>query len=191
MKYLSAIILAAALAAAGTAMAGDFKGSYFGSNFGFGSSGIGGAYGTSPTTTPWYSLGSGYGWGLGSKVLLGVQGRVGGFGGFGGTAVPPASQYAGKAYGLGLKLAVPLDSLMPYAWLGYDHAQGTGNLAGFSADSANSGIGLMYKFAPSWSLEGEFSSTIPSSGGLRLKSNSVNFGLNYYFDAPPPAPTRH
>lgn len=187
MRNISAILLAAVLASAGSAMAGDFDGPYVGGNIGVNSSSTGGTYTTSSANAPWYSLEGGYGWNLGGNVLLGLQGRVGGFGT---TAHAPAGEYGGKAYGLGLKVGVPIDSLMPYAWLGYDHTQGMGSLSGFSADSANSGVGLMYKFAPSWSLEGEFSSSVPSSGGIRLKSNSVNFGLNYYFDAAPAAPSR-
>lgn len=187
MKSISAIFFAAALAAAGTAAADDFAGPYVGGNVGANTSSTSGAYATSPATVPWYSLEGGYGWNVGSNVLLGVQGRVGAFGS---TAHAPGADYGGNAYGLGLKVGVPIDSLMPYAWLGYDHTQGTGSLSGFSADSANSGVGLMYKFAPSWSMEGQVSSSVPSSGGVRLKSNSVNFGLNYYFDSPPPAPAQ-
>ncbi len=187
MNSISVIALAAALAAAGPAAADDFSGGYVGGDIGVNSSSTSGNYVTSPATAPSYGLEGGYGWNVGSNVLLGVEGYVDANKE---TAHTPSGQYGSNAYGLGLKVGVPIDSLMPYARLGFDHTQGTGNLAGFSSAGANSGLGLMYKFAPSWSLEGEWSATSPSSGGLKLKSNTLNFGLNYHFDSPAGTPSR-
>lgn len=170
----------AALAAAGNAAADGFAGGYVGGDVGLNHSSTSGTLVTSPANSPSYELEGGYGWNVGSSVLLGVEGRVDS----NKDATHAPAQYGSNAYGLGLKIGVPIDSLMPYARLGYDHTQGTGALSSFSAGSPNGGLGLMYKFAPSWSLEGEWSSTASSSGGLKLKSNSFNFGLNYHFDSP-------
>ncbi len=187
MNTGSAIFLAAALAAAGSAVADDFAGGYVGGDIGVNNSSTSGSYTTSPASAPSYGLEGGYGWNVGGNVLLGVEGHLDANQE---AAHAPAGQYGGNTYGLGLKVGVPIDSLMPYARLGYDHTQGTGTLSGFNSGSANSGLGLMYKFAPSWSVEGEWSSAAPSSGGLKLKSNTLNFGLNYHFDSPPSAPSR-
>jgi opacity protein-like surface antigen len=124
----------------------------------------------------------GYGWNVGDSVLLGVEGYVDS--NQQAAHAPAGQQYGSNVYGLGLKIGVPLDSLMPYARLGYDHTQGNGAISGFSAGSANSGLGLMYKFAPSWSVEGEWSTASPAASGLKLKTNNFNFGLNYHFDTP-------
>ncbi len=187
MNSTSAIFFAAALAAAGNAAADDFAGGYLGGDVGVNNSSTSGTFVTAPAGTPSYGLEGGYGWNVGSSVLFGVEGHVDAYKD---ADHAPAARYGGNAYGLGLKVGVPIDSLMPYARLGYDHTQGTGSLAGFTSGSANSGLGLMYKFAPQWSLEGEWSSTTPSSNGLKLKSNTLNFGLNYHFDSPPAAPSR-
>jgi Outer membrane protein beta-barrel domain len=178
---LSAILLAAALAAAGSAAAGDFAGGYVGGDVGVNRSSTSGAYTTAPATAPSYGLEGGYGWDVGSNVLLGVDGHVDTYQE---ATHTPSGQYGSNAYGLGLKVGVSVDSLMPYARLGYDRTQGSGALSGFNSGSANGGLGLMYKIAPSWSVEGEWSSAAPSSGGLKLKSNTLNFGLNYHFDSP-------
>lgn len=187
MKIIPATALLAALAAAGNAAADDFAGAYLGGGLGINRSGTSGTFASPSVTAPSYGLEGGYGWTLGGNVLLGVDGHVD-------TNKDAAhatfGQYGSNAYGLGLKIGVPIDSLMPYARLGYDRTQGTGALSGFSANSPNGGVGVLYKFAPSWSLGGEWSASAPASGGLKLKSNSLNFGLNYHFDSPasPAAP---
>lgn len=183
---ISAMFLAAAFFAAGNAAADNFAGGYVGGDVGVNSSSTSGTSTSSPASAPSYGLEGGYGWNVGSNLLLGVEGHVDAYNE---ATHSPLGQYGSHAYGLGLKVGVPMDSLMPYAWLGYDHTQGTGVLSGFNAGSPNSGLGLMYKFAPSWSVEGEWSSTTPSSGGLKLKSNTVNFGVNYHFDFSPDVPS--
>lgn len=185
MIRLSAIFIAAALAA-GPVAADDFAGGYVGGNVGVNNSSTSGTYTTSPASTPSYGLEGGYGWNLGDDVLLGVDGHVDAFRE---TPHAPSGQYGGRAYGLGLKVGVPIDSLMPYARFSYDHTSGTGSLSGFSTGSANGGLGLLYKVSPRWSLEGEWSASSPSASGLKLKSSTVNFGLNYHFDTPPSAPS--
>lgn len=184
MKIIPAVALMA-LTAAGNAAADSFAGAYVGGDFGVNRSSTSGTTVTSAANAPAYGLEGGYGWKVGDSMLFGVEGYM--------DANQQTShatsglQYGSNVYGLGLKIGVPIDSLMPYARLGYDRTQGTGALSGFSAGSPNSGLGLMYKIAPSWSVEGEWSSSAPASGGLKLKTNAVNFGLNFHFDAPPAA----
>jgi hypothetical protein len=181
MKIIPATALMAALAAAGNAAADDFAGGYVGGDFGLNHSSTSGTSASSSANAPSYGLEGGYGWNIGSNVLLGVEGHVDANRD---ATHAPLGLYGSNAYGLGLKVGVPIDSLMPYARLGYDRTQGTGVLSGYSANTPNSGLGLMYKFAPSWSMEGEWSSSLPASGGLKLKSNTLSFGLNFHFDSP-------
>lgn len=181
MKIIPATVLMAALVMAGNAGAGDFAGGYVGGDFGVNRSSTSGSIATSPANAPAYGLEGGYGWNVGDSVLFGVEGYVDA--NQQATHAPAGQQFGSNVYGLGLKIGVPIDSLMPYARLGYDRTQGTGALSGFSAGSASSGLGLMYKFAPSWSVEGEWSSATPGTGGLKLKVNNFNLGLNYHFDS--------
>ncbi len=182
MRNISAIAVAAAFAAAGNAAAEDFAGGYLGGDLGVNRSGTSGSMATSSANAPAYGVEGGYGWNVSKSVLFGVEGYVDSS--QEATHAPSGQQYGSSVYGLGLKIGVPIDSLMPYARLGFDRTQGSGALSGFSAGSANSGLGLMYKFAPSWSVEGEWSTTSPGSGGVKLKANTFNFGLNYHFDSP-------
>src|SRR5271169_3549552 len=182
MKIIPAVALMAALATVGHAGADGFAGVYMGGDLGVNRSSTSGTLATSPGNAPAYELEGGYGWNVGDSMLLGVEGFVDS--NQQATHAPAGQQYGSNVYGLGLKFGVPIDSLMPYAKFGYDRTWGTGALSGFSAGGASSGLGLMYKFAPSWSVEGEWSSESPGTGGLKLKANNFNFGLNYHFDSP-------
>lgn len=181
MNIIPAVALVAALAAANNAAADGFAGGYVGGDLGVNRSSTSGTNATSSANSPAYGLEGGYGWNVGDSVLFGVEGYVDA--NQQAAHAPAGQQYGSSVYGLGLKIGVPIDGLMPYARLGFDRTQGTGALSGFGAGSANSGMGLMYKFAPSWSVEGEWSTASPSSGGIKLKANSLNFGLNYHFDS--------
>lgn len=177
MNILRVIIISMMLAAASHAAADGFDGNYLGLGLNRSSSTVP-AYAAPADSSP-YGLGAGYGWNLGNSVLFGVEGFVDMAPDV--AHAPLAQLYGSHTYGLGLKIGVPLDSLMPYARLGYDHTYGTGAFSGISAGATNGGLGLLYKFSPSWSLGGELTSTIPAAGGLKLKSNSVSIGLHYKF----------
>jgi outer membrane immunogenic protein len=167
------------LLATGNVTAEDFSGGYVGGGLGLNRSSTSGSLSTPAADAPTYGVQGGYGWNVGS-TLLGVEGYVDSS-----QQVSHGSntQYGSNDYGLGLKIGVPLDSLMPYASIGYDRTQGTGSLSSFSSNAASGGLGLMYKFAPSWSLEGEVSTTSPTMNGLKLRADSLSFGLNYHFDS--------
>lgn len=178
-KIITFAALASLLATAGNAVADDFSGAYVGGDVGVNRSSTSGSNATSSSDSASYGLQGGYGWNLGS-TMLGVEGYVDSNQS---TTHDPVAQYGSRAYGLGLKIGVPIDSLMPYAKLGYDRTTGTGDLSSFSANNARTGLGLMYKFSPSWSVEGEVSTSAPSMSGLKLKADSLSFGLNYHFDS--------
>lgn len=170
----------ALLLAAGPALASDFSGAYVGGDVGANRSSTSGALNTPAATSPSYGVEGGYGWNVGS-TFLGVEGFVDASQQ---TSHAPGADYGSSAYGLGLKIGVPLDALMPYATLGYDHTRGTGSLSGFSGGSKRGGLGLMYKFAPSWSVEGEWSLTTPAMNDVKLRTNNFSLGVNYHFDMP-------
>ncbi len=180
-KIPAAIVIGLALlVAAGHAAAGDFSGGYLGGDVGANRSSTSGLMTTPAANAASYGLDGGYGWNVGSTVL-GVEGFV--------DANQQASRASGTAYGsndygLGLKIGLPMDALMPYATVGYGRTRGTGALAGVSSGSRHGGLGLMYKFAPSWSLEGEWSMATPAQNDVKLRTNNFSFGLNYHFDAP-------
>lgn len=180
MKHIKLASWLALLGAPGLVMAADFSGAYLGGDIGVNRSSTSGVLVTSPANGGSYGLQGGYGWNLGN-TFLGVEGS---FNNGQQAKHDPNAQYGSNSYGLGLKIGVPLDKLMPFARLGYDRTSGNGALSGFNSNAANSGLGLMYKVAPNWSLEGEWANTSSSSSGIKLKANNFSFGLNYHFDTP-------
>jgi len=181
------LAIAAMLLAITTASADDFTGPYVGGKVGANRSDTSGLLNSSRSTTNAYGLEGGYGWDLG-KTTLGVNGF---YDSNSQSNHSPLGQLGSHVYGLGLKLGVPINSLMPYAKLGYGHATGTGALSGNNfgnANSVNGGVGLEYKFAPNWSVAGEWTAIAPSSNGTRLNSDNFSVGVNYYFEPPKAAP---
>ena len=181
------LAITAMLLAITTASADDFTGAYVGGKVGSNRSDTSGLLNSSRSSANAYGLEGGYGWDLG-KTTLGVNGF---YDSNSQSNHSPLGQLGSHVYGLGLKLGVPINSLMPYAKLGYGHATGTGALSGNSfgnANSVNGGIGLEYKFAPNWSVAGEWTAIAPSSNGTRLNSDNFSVGVNYYFEPPKAAP---
>ncbi len=179
------LVLAAAAVAAGLAMssaaAADFYGAYVGGKLGYNRSGTSVTSHDGSTT---YGLEGGYGWELGGTAL-----GVNAFYDANQQAThTPFAQYGSRMYGLGLKVGIPVESLMPYAKLGYGRTQGTGSLANFNANSARSGVGIEYKVAPNWSIAGEWAAASPSMNGLRFDEDNFTLGMNYYFAAPKAMP---
>ena len=184
MKHTTmALAVSAALLAVNAASADDFSGPYIGGKIGSNRSDVSGVLNSSRSSSTAYGLEGGYGWDLG-KTLLGVNGYYDSNSQSNHSGV---GQLGSHVYGLGLKLGLPINSLMPYAKLGYGHATGTGALSNFGAGSVNGGIGIEYKFAPNWSIAGEWTAIAPSSNGTKLSNDNFSIGVNYYF-APPRAP---
>ena len=166
--------------------ASEFSGSYAGAKLGYNRADTTGSFVTSKEKTTTYGLEGGHGWDMGS-FLLGVDGfydknRE--------TTHTPMSQYGSKIYGLEFKLGLPLASVMPYAKLGYARTSGTGNLSNFSDREMTAGLGLEYKFMPSWSVAAEWRKTSPKQNGVRFNNNNLTLGLNYYFSQPRATITR-
>ena len=181
------LAITAMLLAITTASADDFAGVYVGGKVGANRSDTSGLLNSSRSSSNAYGLEGGYGWDLG-KTTLGVNGF---YDSNSQSNHSPLGQLGSHVYGLGLKLGLPINSLMPYAKLGYGHATGTGILSGNnfgSANSVNGGIGLEYKFAPNWSVAGEWTAIAPSSNGTRLNNDNFSIGVNYYFEPPKAAP---
>lgn len=186
MKTLVYMTLGAVLAMAGSSASADgFSGGPFAG--GVNPSASGGKVPSPFSDTPAYGLDGGYDWRLGRSFMLGVEGHMGVNAD---AAHTPTWQYGSNGYGLGLKVGVPLDSLMPYAHLSYDHIQGLGTMPGFNGSGTNGGLGLAYKFAPHWSVEGEWSTAGPATKGIKFKANSINFGVNYQFGSSGGAPSK-
>ena len=160
-KSTMAIALAAALLSMTAAQASEFGGSYLDGKIGYNTN--------SPATTStsnkiYPGVEAGWGWDMG-KVVLGVDGFVDWH----------TKSITGRDYGADVKLGFPLDKFMPYAKLG-----ATGSAPG---TRVNGGLGIEYKFAPQWSVVGEYTSDSKTVNSQKYKNNNISVGVNYYFDA--------
>src|SRR5574340_72593 len=75
----------------------------------------------------------------------------------------------------------------------YAHVSGRGDTYAsvVGGSGAHLGLGVEYKFAPQWSVAGEWTNNSGKSGATRLDNDNFTIGVNYYFDKPyvaPPAP---
>lgn len=187
----SAMTMALAAASLGmsAAQAGEFDGGYVGAKIGVNRTDMTAVSRQSPVAT---GLEGGYNWNMDS-ILLGVDGFLD-FNGkktHTGTAPAPATvNYGSHVYGLDLKLGLPNGNWMPYAKLGYAHVGGRGDAyASVVGDSgAHLGLGIEYKFAPQWSVAGEWTNNSGKSGATKLDNDNFTLGVNYYFDKPYVAP---
>lgn len=184
-KYTTVIALATTLLNMAPAQSSEFDGGYVGGKIGVNRTDVTAASKQSPIAT---GLEGGYNWNMNS-VLLGVDGFLD-FNGkktHTGVAPAPATVYYGShVYGLDLKLGLPNGNWMPYAKLGYAHTGGRGDAyASAVGDSgAHLGLGVEYKFAPSWSVAGEWTNNSGKSGATKLNNNNFMLGVNYYFGKP-------
>lgn len=191
-KNTMTIALAAALLSVSTAHASEFSGGWIGGKIGSNRSDIAGA-GTvalptaSAKSADTYGLEAGYNWDM-SGFLLGVDG----FADFNQKAthdtVPAGTvNYGSDVYGLDVKLGLSSGNWLPYAKLGYGSSRATGAATG-SANGAHLGLGVEYKFAPHWSVAGEYTTISGKNGGRKLNNDNLTVGINYYFDSPYVAP---
>ena len=153
---IASAILALCAAHAG---ATEFDGFYAGVNAGSNKST---ASGLADKTNTYGGVVAGYNWGF-PDFLLGLNG----FYDFHGAG------YTGQDGGVDVKLGLPLTNWLPYAKLG---VAGTSPGARF-----HGGLGVEYKFAPRWSVNGEWATDKKSSGPISYKNNNFLIGLNYYF----------
>lgn len=171
------------------AHAGEFDGGYVGGKIGVNRTDMTAVSRQSPVAT---GLEGGYNWNWNS-MLLGVDGFLD-FNGkkthTGAAPAPATVHYGSHVYGLDLKLGLPGDKWMPYAKLGYAHVGGRGEAyaSAVGDNGAHLGLGVEYKFAPNWSLAGEWTKNSGKSGATRLDNDNFTLGINYYFGKPNVAP---
>lgn len=184
-KSTFTLALAAALLSISVAQAGEFSGGWIGAKAGNNRSDIAGAPVASAKNASTYGFEGGYNWDMGA-VLLGVDG----FADFNqkadhATAVPATvANYGSDVYGLDVKLGLPSGNWLPYAKLGYGSARLTGTGATGSGSGAHLGLGVEYKFAPHWSVAGEYTTISDKFNNKtqKLNNNNLTIGVNYYFD---------
>jgi OOP family OmpA-OmpF porin len=182
-KIVINVALTVALLGASAAQAGEFDGSWVGGKIGSNTSGMTGVDRQSVAS---YGLEGGHNWNMGNSFLLGVDGFID----VNDKAVhnPGAVNYGSNVYGLDAKLGIDAGNWLPYAKIGYARTSGNGAASAIGSSDAHLGLGVEYKFAPNWSLAGEFTSGRGKSGATRMHNNNLTFGINYYFDTPAPAP---
>lgn len=106
---------------------------------------------------------AGYNWDLGS-YLLGLNAFYDAH----------SSSHTSQDGGADAKLGLPMDHWLPYAKLG---------LAGTSPGTRfHGGVGLEYKLAEKWSVNGEWMTDKKTSDGIGYKNSNIVIGLNYYFE---------
>ena len=191
-KSTISIALATALLSISVAQASEFDGFYLGGKIGVNKSDITGVQTASKQNATTYGIEEGYNWDMGGFLLGGSffvdfnqkTNRV--------TNVMALPLYSGSStFGLDLKLGLPMNNFMPYAKLGWDRTTGQGVMPAAQFKYTNdlhTGLGLEYKFAPNWSVAGEWTRSGSKINGSRLRNDNFTLGVNYYFGAPAAAP---
>lgn len=187
MKKIT-IALAAALLSMSAAQASEFDGWYIGGKVGQNKSDITGVKTASKQNATTFGIDEGYNWDMGGFLVGGSF-----FVDFNQktnhtTNVSAVPVYFGSsAIGLDLKLGLPSGNFLPYVKLGWDRTTGQGidPAAQFKyTNDLHSGLGLEYKFAPNWSVAGEWTRTGSKVSGSQLRNDNLTVGVNYYFGAP-------
>jgi len=162
-KSMMSVAVSAALLSMSAVQASEFKGAYAGLNAGVNHSKIG----TISAANKFYpGLQAGYNWDMTSNVLLGVEGFVDGH----------SKSVTGKDAGIDAKLGYTMGKFMPYARLGA--------AATTPGTRVHGGLGLEYKFAPSWSALAEVTADMKKVNGLAQRNTNFAIGVNYYYDKP-------
>ena len=152
--------LAVLILGVSTTKASEFDGLYIGVN---GGSNKSSATSLSDKSTNYAGVVAGYNWDM-QGYLLGVDGFYDGHG----------SSYTERDDGLDVKLGLPMQSWLPYAKLGMA-ATSPGN-------RFHGGLGVEYKLADSWSVNGEWTTDSKEDNAITYKNNNFVIGLNYYFE---------
>ena len=174
--------LLAALLGMGAAQASEFDGGWIGGKIGSNRSSVTGVDTKSATT---YGLEGGYNWNMGG-YLLGVDGFIDSNNSA--SHNPAPYTYGSDAYGLDAKLGIDGGNWLPYAKVGYARTNGNGAAGVIGGSDLHLGVGVEYKFAPQWSVAGEYATASAKTAGSKLNNNNFTIGINYYFDAPAAAP---
>jgi OmpA-OmpF porin, OOP family len=167
-KSTISITLAAALLSVAAAQASDFKGGYLGGKIGHNTN----TPETNATSNKIYpGVEAGYGWDI-DGVMIGVDAFWD----------DHTKSVTKSDYGADVKLGFPMDKLMPYVKLG---------MAGSDPGTrVHGGLGIEYKFAPQWSVAGEWTADSKSVNSVTNENSNISVGVNYYFDKPYVAPAK-
>jgi len=167
----------------------EFWGPYFGAKFGLIDSSVSGAINVPGATTLSYGvqggyLQAGYNWELSSLIV-----GLGAYLDWNNNALHSNDiSYSSSAYGLDIKLGVPVDYWLPYLKLGYGYNTGNKNdgLRVVSQYSPNIAIGVEYNIAERWSLIAEYKINKFSNldNSVTVHNKLLTFGFNYYFGHP-------
>lgn len=166
MKKIISTVMVIALASTVTAQASEFAGGYLGGKVGYNKN----SPATSSTSNKIYpGLEAGYGWDTGS-VLVGIDGFYDGH----------SKSITDEDYGADVKLGLPMNKVLPYVKLG---------VAGSDPGTrVHGGLGIEYKFAPQWSVAGEWTTDRKTVNSVKNKNSNISIGINYYFNKPYVAP---
>lgn len=187
-KSTMTIALAAALLSVSVAQASEFDGMYIGGKAGLNKSDITGVSTANKQNSTTMGFEEGYNWDMGGYVVGGSF-----FADFNQkvnhttNAVPAVAYLGSTTLGLDMKLGLPSGSFMPYVKLGWDRTTGMGvaPAAQFKyTNNLHAGLGVEYKFAPNWSVAGEWTRSASKIAGSTLRNDNFTLGLNYYFGAP-------
>jgi len=177
-KNMISIALASALLSSIAVHASEFDGSWAGIKVG-----VNNADATNLNTRDSSVVGleGGHNWNVGA-VLLGVDGYYD----FNQkkTHNPGSVNYGSDAYGIDAKLSLPKGKWLPYAKLGYGRTEGSGGASTVVSSEEHYGLGVEYKFAPTWSLAAEYTKGFAENVAGKIDNDNFTVGLNYYFNKP-------
>ena len=187
-KSIMTMALAATLLSVSVGQASEFAGGWVGAKAGVNRSDVtnaGVAQGSANAST--YGFEGGYNWDV-KNILLGVDGFADYNQKVNHTSAAGTINFGSDVVGVDVKAGLPNGQWLPYAKLGFGSNKWTGGALTGNASGAHLGLGVEYKFAPHFSVAGEFTSMAGKSTGLKSTNNNVTVGVNYYFDAPRVAP---
>lgn len=190
-KSTMSIAIAVALLGMSAAQASEFDGLYIGGKLGINNSNITGTPSAASKNATTIGFEEGYNWDMGN-FLLGADFFVDMNQKATHVMTPVGTQgsYGSASMGLDLKLGLPTGNWMPYAKVGWDRTTGTvvyTNAAFKYTNHLHLGLGVEYKFAPNWSVTGEYTRTGSKATSATLTNDNVTVGLNYYFGSAPEA----
>lgn len=166
-KYAIPVVLATVLLSLSDAQASEFMGGYLGGKIGYNTNS---PENNSTANKIYPGFEVGYGWDS-DGMMLGVDAYLD----------QHSKSVTDKDYGADVKLGFPSGKYMPYLKFG---------MAGSDPGTRiHGGLGIEYKFAPQWSVAGEWTADSKSVNSVKNKNSNISVGLSYYFDKPYVAPS--